>query len=175
MRQPISTAPACPKDLAALRALHCANWRRDYAALIPAELFGRPMAQYMDHKWGAPDTDGMQVRMVRQDAGPVGFIVVFDRASDGIFIDNLHVADGARGQGIGKALMGWAGTLAGARPVALEVLDGNHATRAIYRAWGGLEGAARRVPLLGAEIVERPVTWRSGHDLVAQLQQATRP
>ena len=163
--------PARPVDLPALRALHCANWRRDYAALLPDHVFGAPMAAYMDRKWAATDTDGMQVRLTRSANTVCGFVAFFDRRGAGLFVDNLHVAATARGQGVGKALMLHVAEAAGPRPVALEVLEGNRAARAIYRAWGGAEGARRGAPLLGVEIAERPVRWRSGAALANRLRR----
>jgi len=164
---------ARPADLPALRALHAANWRRDYAGLMPEAVIGAPMEAYLDHRWSSLTTDGMHLRVVREGKDLAGFVVFFDRAEDGLFIENLHVAAEARGRGVGRALIETVAHLADHRPVCLEVLDGNLSARAIYRHWGGDEGAARKVPLFGDYVVERPVAWPSGGSLLAALKRAT--
>ncbi len=160
---------AVPADLADLRALHLANWRLDYAGVLPADALAAPAEAYMDEKWSAIGAGGMEVFVQRDGAGLLGFASIYDHGPQGVFLDNLHVAKSARGRGLGRLLLQAVAARAGARSVALEVLDGNAKARAFYRALGGTESPPHTVFFLGTDVVERRVTWPSGDVLDAAV------
>ena len=161
-------------DLPAIAALHAENWRREYAGLLPAEALQGRLAPYMARRWGAAALTGATVLVARAATDLAGFVALKPDHPDGLLVDNLHVAASARGRGLGRALMLAAAESAGDRPVWLLVFDGNHATRAIYRGWGGQEGPVFEDNILDTPIPARPVRWSSGRELGARLRQVAR-
>lgn len=166
--------PATPDDLPAIRALHEANWRRDYAALVPPAVMEARLQARMDAYWADGLPEGLTVFVVSDGATILGF-VAFDPDRDGaVFIENLHVVPAARGQGIGRALIRAVAQTAPTRPIRLEVMDGNTAARATYRAWGGQEGPAFDGSLLDHPQPERAVSWPSGGALIRSLRASAQ-
>ena len=162
--------PATPADLSAIAALHAANWRADYAGLLPDEVLGAPLDARMAQKWHPAALEGPLSVLVARDASGIAGFVAFDPAtSDGLYVDALHVAAVRRGFGTGAALLGAAARLARGRPVWLEVLEGNHPARAVYAAWGGVEGPVFDDTVLGASVPARRVTWADAAALAARL------
>lgn len=156
-------------DLPDIAALHGANWRREYAGLLPGHALCDRLGPYMARRWGAEALMGAEVLVSRRAGELAGFVALRPDHPDGCLIDNLHVAPVARGQGLGRALMRAAAERAGDRPLWLLVFDGNHATRAIYRRWGGQEGAVFEDRILDEPIPARPVRWPSGRVLAGRL------
>jgi ribosomal protein S18 acetylase RimI-like enzyme len=96
---------------------------------------------------GQIETPGVDLAGVRAGAGRAaplaGFICVFPEhdARWGSLVDNLHVAPGRTGQGIGRRLMHAAATILietrCLAPVHLWVYADNHGARAAYERFGG--------------------------------------
>ncbi len=172
----------CPRlarlcDLPALRALHEENWRGAYAGLLPKAAFGAPLARYMTAKW-TPGLIAAHRVYVCGDAETLrGFAVVEpgadQDAKQGLFLDNLHVAEAERGRGVGRALMAAVAARAGAGPVSLVVLAANDLARAQYRRWGGQEDRPRWASLMGHHVLECRVHWASGSALAQALGAAS--
>lgn len=166
---------ATDRDLPAIAALHAGNWRRDYSGLLPDEALQGRLGPYMARRWGAEALTGAEVFVSRQGRELAGFVALKPDHPDGCLVDNLHVAPSARGRGLGRALMRRAAERAGDRPLWLLVFDGNHATRAIYRGWGGQEGPVFEDSILDTPIPARPVRWHSGRELGLRLSAAEVP
>lgn len=163
--------PATPADLPAIAALHAANWRADYAGLLPDEVLGAPVDARMAQKWHPAALEGPLAVLVARDVPVLLGFVAFDPATpDGLYVDALHVAAARRGFGTGAALLGAVAGLARGRSVWLEVLEGNHPARAVYAAWGGVEGPVFDDRVLGASVPARRVTWPDGDLLAARLE-----
>lgn len=161
--------PATPDELSAIAALHVANWRKDYAGILPDAVLGKPLAAAMAGKWG-PEALAGPLRVLVMGAGAIAGFVAFDPMDvDGVHVDALHVAPKARGRGIGAALMRGVADLAGERPVWLEVLAGNEPARAVYAGWGGVEGPVFEDRMLGVRLPAHRVHWPDGAALAAGL------
>lgn len=156
-------------DLPEIAALHAANWRREYSGLLPDHALRDRLGPYMARRWGAEALTGAEVLVARLAGDVAGFLALKPDHPDGCLVDNLHVAPVARGQGLGRALMRAAADRAGETPLWLLVFDGNHSTRAIYRNWGGTEGAVFEDRILDEPISARPVRWPSGHALAGRM------
>ena len=167
--------PATPADLPAIAALHAANWRRDYGHLLPAAVLGSQVADRMARKWTPAALDKPALVLVAAGAAPEGFVAVLPDHPDGLFVDALHVDAAARGRGIGAGLVAAAlRSCAPGRPVWLEVLEGNAPARAVYAAWGGVEGPVFADRVLGVDLPARRVTWPDGAALLARLDARVR-
>ncbi|WP_439140032.1 GNAT family N-acetyltransferase [Roseicyclus sp.] len=168
--------PATIADLPAIAALHAGNWRRDYAGLLPEGALGAPLDALMARLWSASSgiLDKTLILEGRQ-GGVIGFATHDRRGAEGLYLSSLHVAAHARGVGAGRALIAAVADLAGDDPLWLEVLCGNHPTRAIYRNWGGIEGPAFADEMLGALVQSCRVTWPAGKALCARLRAEPCP
>ena len=163
--------PATPSDLPAIAALHVTNWRRDYAGLLPDAVLAGPLEAAMADKWQARALEGpLRVHVVEEAAGVAGFVAFDPAGAQGVFVDALHVASGARGRGLGAALMRGVAAQAAGTPVWLEVLAGNRPARAVYAAWGGVEGPVFEDGILGVSLPAYRVHWPNGTALAARLQ-----
>ncbi len=159
---PIERRPARVKDLEAICALQVASWRRAYRGMVSDAFLGDPVVEVLGKRWAVLPGGAWVVDCVWQAEDLLGFVSV-DRAHEGgPYVDNLHVAYHAQGQGIGRALM--AGTAAqlvaeGQDSLWLTVIRENHPTRAFYARIGGAEGPAFPERLFGEPIHALPVRW----------------
>jgi GNAT superfamily N-acetyltransferase len=132
-------------DADAVAALHVASWRSAYRGVFTD--------QYLDHEADAERrqawrsrlaTPGADWGLVAEDAAGrlLGFAYVMPAHDPvwGDYVDNLHVAPGLKGGGIGRRLMqGVAQRLhrdGSTRPLFLWVLDANTAARGFYERLG---------------------------------------
>jgi GNAT superfamily N-acetyltransferase len=138
---------AGPGDAGAVARLHADSWRRHYrGAYSDAFLDGDDVAAYLLALWArrlaAPDRQACTI-VADCDGVIVGLAhTVFGAdASWGSLLDNLHVADGRKRQGIGRRLLALSGrAVAGWSPACglyLWVLEQNAPARAFYEAQGG--------------------------------------
>jgi len=163
--------PITPADALVLARLHAESWRSAYRGLFSDT--------FLDHEVHAERLQAWTERMTALapadlgfiaeiDHGPVGFIFV--RAAHdpawGTLVDNLHVASGLRGQGLGRQLLATAMRELLSRghrhPVWLWVFEQNEAARRVYARLGGRE-AERAVDRSfdGAERAKWRVVWQS--------------
>lgn len=94
---------------------------------------------------------------------------IHEHGQDGLYVASLHVVPEARGTGAGRALMARCAALSGQGALWLEVLMGNHAARAIYRHWAGVESAAFIDEMLGEKVESCRVTWADARSLANRL------
>ena len=161
--------PASQADLPAIAALHGENWRRDYGPLLPPDAVAQNLDAFMGRLW-AIDTPVLVRCVVAQcDAAVIGFALYDRDPQNGFHIASLHVDAACRGQGAGRALMAAMAAQAGAGPIWLEVLMGNHAARAVYAHWGGVESAPFADTMLGAPVESCKVTWTDPAALAQRL------
>jgi ribosomal protein S18 acetylase RimI-like enzyme len=162
--------PATAPDLPAIAALHAANWRHDYAGILPAAALEGPLAAFMAARWGKGALDrAMAVLVARGVPGLLGFVAFDPTDAQAVHVDAIHVAAGHRGFGVGAALLGAVARLAGARAIWLEVLEGNAVARAVYAKWAGGEGPVFHDRLLGEPVTVRRVTWADSAALADRL------
>ncbi|MEX3015108.1 N-acetyltransferase family protein [Gymnodinialimonas hymeniacidonis] len=166
--------PALPQDLPEIAQLHEANWRRDYAGVLPEYALGAHLTDYMARKWHNGALRDRRCLVARDGAGTLlGFAAMLDSGPDEhAFLDNLHVAPAFRAHGIGRALMSSVAVLAIPGPLSLEVLCANMQARAIYKAWGGEESAEFADDILGVSVPAVTVTWRDTVWLADRLSGA---
>lgn len=133
-------------DAEAIAALHADSWRRNYRgafsdAFLDGDVWADRRAVWAE-RLAQPDPADRTV--VAERAGAVaGFAhtVLDDDPTWGALLDNLHVAHGGRGQGIGTGLLAEvAAAVVEHRPgsgLYLWVLEQNESAQAFYRARGG--------------------------------------
>ncbi len=138
--------PAGAEDAAAVAKLHAASWRAHYRgsltdAYLEGPIDGERLRVWSERLEGADPA--LTVILAEEDRALVGFVCALAarHAAFGSLVDNLHVAVGRKGSGIGRALMRKVATrLADAapeRPVHLYALDANLGAHAFYARIGG--------------------------------------
>ncbi len=162
--------PAIASDLPDIAHLHEANWRRDYAGILPQVALGARLSGYMQDRWRDGVLARSRVFVVRDGDGLTGFAAMLDEGPDGCaFLDALHVAPVSRAQGVGRALMSAVAVLSMPGALTLEVLSANHDARRIYRGWGGKESVEFTDEILGIPVPAVSVGWRDARALVDRL------
>jgi len=136
---------ARPADAHAVATLHADNWRRAYRGNFRDEYLDGDVYSERQRVWEARlgQPPAHQFVLVAEAEGRIlGFVCAFGAHDPewGSFVDNLQVAEGARGRGIGTALMRRTGAWLASRfpddPVHLLVWEKNPA-RALYERLGG--------------------------------------
>lgn len=160
--------PATHADRPALTALQLASWRSAYRGLLSDAYLAGPVEADLAQLW-TRDQAARDFRLVAERAGTgVGLVAVVEK-NDTPYVDNLHVAPAAKGQGIGRALMRAAAVRLRARGddrLWLTVIAQNHAAIAFYRRIGGEVGVPIADELFGQPIHSCAVHW---HTLDAML------
>jgi ribosomal protein S18 acetylase RimI-like enzyme len=161
----IEIRPATAADAAAIADLHQRSWRSAYRGLLPDSYLDGPAAGELSKHWRTVFTKedpGRLILVAAVPGGIAGFVAAWPKGPDKALIDNLHVAPGQHGGGIGRRLMGRAAAelrRLGFDAVFLEVIEGNHAARGFYRRLGGVEGELFVEPIGGHPIPVFPVVW----------------
>lgn len=168
--------PALPSDLPDIARLHEANWRRDYAGILPQVALGAQLSQYMHDHWAPGVLTTSRVFVVRSDRDALlGFAAMLDEGPhECVSLEHLHVAPAARSQGVGRALMSAVAMVAIPSALTLEVLSANRDARKIYRAWGGVESREFQDEVLGAAVPAVTVGWRDTYALAERLSGDTQ-
>ncbi len=151
---PVAIRPARLEDAPVIAAIHADNWRRHYRgaysdAYLDGDLDGE-RAREWTRRLEQGDLDAFTLVAEREGRG-VGFVHVKLGADDrwGALVDNLHVGEGHRGDGIGtRLLLSAARVLLERTPSAgvwLTVQEQNVAAQSFYRARGGR--VVERIPI----------------------------
>ena len=137
---------ARPDDAQGIAALHAESWQRHYRGAFADSFLDNDVSGYLLPLWtgrlASPDSRARTILAENND-GIVGFSHTFldEDPRWGAFLDNLHVAYGLKGQGIGSRLMALTGQAVVATSPSsslyLWVLEQNSAARAFYSARGG--------------------------------------
>ncbi len=158
-------------DADAIAELHVVSWRGSYRGILPDSYLDGDVVAEREAAWArffAEPPPGA-VAFVASGAGQSfdGFIALeqgHERGYDAV-IENLHVAPGARGRGLGKKLLATAAVhlmAAGDAAACLWVYDANKAAIDFYRALGGVIDARGTDPFAGADAPHSRIGW---HDL----------
>lgn len=168
-RQVIEYRPASPPDAEAVALLHARSWRRNYrGAFTDAFLDGdldeerlRVWRKRLDH----PSADQL-VRLAVDGPDLVGFVCAYGAHDPqwGSFVDNLHVADGSRHNGVGSSLMQQTGTWLIPRysglGIYLWVLEANSGARRFYERLGAENAGVSTMETHGGAVVRScRYTW----------------
>lgn len=145
----VTLRPATLDDAEAVAALHTANWQDAYRGLMPDAYLDGPLATEMQASWAEKLTDTVAgnsaVLVAEADGALLGFIRIVPNADPqwGHYIDNLHVAAGTRGGGLGRRLFragtDWAAERGEGQGLYLYVYADNATARAAYARWQGRE------------------------------------
>jgi len=173
----IEIRPATAADSAAIAELHQRSWRSAYRGLVPDSYLDGRAGTELAARWSrtfAKDEPRRVIVVAMAPDGIVGFVAAWPSTARMALIDNLHVAPGQRGGGIGRRLMGRAAAELrglGFEAAFLEVIEGNHGARGFYRRLGGIEGELFLEPIGGHPTPVFPVIW----DDLAVLEAAGGP
>lgn len=153
---------AGPADADPIGRLHARSWRESYRgsftdAFLDGDLPGERMRVWRE-RLAAPPA-GQLVRVAVDGSAVLGFVCAYgDHDPEwGSFIDNLHVAAGAKRGGVGSSLMRQAGAwLAREHPglgVYLWVLEANSPARRFYERLGAGNAGVTTMETHGGAIV----------------------
>jgi GNAT superfamily N-acetyltransferase len=147
---------AGPASAEAVAHLHADSWRRHYRgaysdAFLDGDVFADRLAVWTGR---LREPDPQRCTIVAEDGSLVGFANTFfdDDPTWGALLDNLHVADGHKRQGIGSRLLALTAEAVIARPKStglyLWVLEQNVEAQTFYEA--------RRGRCVGRDLVSPP-------------------
>ncbi|MBX2855068.1 MAG: GNAT family N-acetyltransferase [Rhodobacteraceae bacterium] len=151
---------AARTDFERLAALQLASWRDAYFEALPASYLEQQAPHDISEHWRQIDLEKTQVLMAEQGADAAGFIV-FD-CQEPAFIDNLHVAPGNRGGGIGRRLMAAAAARmqdAGVRQAFLWAFANNHDSLQFYERLGAELETVEDYPVFSVLVPSAKMVW----------------
>lgn len=156
-------------DSAAIADLHVLSWRAAYRGILPdsyldGDVLAERRAVWM--RFFAAPVPGAAAFVASGSVRALDGFVALEQGHESGYdaiIENLHVAPGARGQGLGKKLM--AAAVAhlidrGAGTVCLWVYDANKAAFDFYASLGGIIDARGTDPFAGANAPHSRIGWR---------------
>lgn len=131
-------------DAEAVAHLHADSWRRHYRgaysdAFLDGDVFADRLAVWTDR---LRDPDPQRCTILAESTDLVGFSNTFfdEDPTWGALLENLHVADGCKGRGIGSRLLALTAEAVIARPLRtglhLWVLEQNVDAQAFYASRG---------------------------------------
>jgi ribosomal protein S18 acetylase RimI-like enzyme len=143
--QALQFRPAGPDDAEAVANLHADSWRRHYRgaysdAFLDGDVFADRLAVWAE-RLRQPDPG--RCTILAENSGLVGFANTFldDNPRWGALLDNLHVADRHKRQGIGARLLALTAEAviecSERTALYLWVLQQNVDAQAFYQACGG--------------------------------------
>jgi GNAT superfamily N-acetyltransferase len=151
---------ACPADAPAITALHAGSWQRHYRGAFSDVFLDHHATRYLQALWterlANPDPQA-RTMLAERDGAIVGLAhtLLGHDPVRGAFLDNLHVAQGLKRQGIGTRLLALtAQAVLDCSPASglhLWVLEQNSAARAFYTARGGVCVQRFQIPPPGGD------------------------
>lgn len=137
--------PAQLNDAEIVALLHARSWRMNFRgdfadAFLDGDLPGERLGVWHQRLADPPRNQFVQLALHGTDL--LGFVCAYGAHDPqwGSFIDNLHVADSAKGSGIGSCLMrqagAWLASLHANLGVYLLVLESNSRARRFYERLG---------------------------------------
>jgi ribosomal protein S18 acetylase RimI-like enzyme len=160
---------ATDDDVAAIAALHVANWRSAYRGLLSDAYLDDEIVDERRAVWearfAAPQANQYTI-VAEVDGEFAGFAHSYadEDAEWGTLLDNLHVASEYQGSGLGRALMvetaRWVEAKARLPRFHLWVLEANTAARVFYERLGGRTvGSDVWEPPGGGVVADLRVAW----------------
>ncbi|WP_152612169.1 MULTISPECIES: GNAT family N-acetyltransferase [unclassified Leisingera] len=149
-------------DRAAVAQLQIASWRSVYAGVLPSAYLQEQVVSDLARHWQKLQFSDRDVVLVAEGAGIQGFITVW--TGDEPYIDNLHVSETARSQGLGRRLMKEAARrlqAQGANSAYLWVAESNSRALAFYFRIGGSAGERKEIDVFGYAMPAIRVHWDS--------------
>ncbi|HMB76684.1 MAG TPA: GNAT family N-acetyltransferase [Kiloniellaceae bacterium] len=153
--------PASDDDRRAIAAIQTASWRATYRGMLPDAYLDGAVAADHRKNWQELAIAAGDLVLVAEDGGAlVGFIAVWCRPDP--YIDNLHVAAGQQGKGIGKALMAAAADRLQQRghgTAYLWVFENNRPAIGFYESLGGRIAAQAAKEFYGQAVPSVKIAW----------------
>jgi ribosomal protein S18 acetylase RimI-like enzyme len=165
--------PAADVDRPAIARLHAASWQDSYRNILPDALLDGTLDGIMAERWAGQAIGPSDAVLVAEDqaGGILGFAASW--AGDPVYIDNLHVAAGARSQGIGRLLLAETARhflALGSERALLHVVAVNRRARALYLALGGRPAGIEDKNLYGTIVPNERILWDDLGVLLARAQ-----
>ncbi|MEO0732381.1 MAG: GNAT family N-acetyltransferase [Bacteroidota bacterium] len=159
---------ATPADAPAIAHLHATSWQHTYRGAFSDHYLDREVHTERLTVWTerfATPNPAMLILLAEEGSALRGFCCTFlGYGPDGHLLDNLHVAPGYHGRGIGKALMQRSAARIAARDpdreIYLWVLTDNTPAIAFYERLGGRPGRTEIQELgTGNHVPARAMYW----------------
>ena len=157
---------AVPADLDAIAGLYLKNHKTTYRDLLPAYVSGLTPA-YCREKWDAFLRDGEKRVWAAYDEGVfLGFAAGMpDTELSGTwYLEALHVAESARGRGVGSALICAAAASAaqqGFTRMSVCIIRGNERAGGLYRKLGAAHYAYFEDDFHGTRTSSEKLLWEA--------------
>ena len=153
--------PATDGDRPAIAAVQTASWRKTYRGMLSDAYLEGAVAADLLRTWQELTISPDDLVLLAEDGGAlVGFIAVWCRPDP--YIDNLHVASGRQGQGIGKALMAAAADALqgmGHGTAYLWVFANNRPAIGFYESLGGAVTERAVNAFYGQSVPSLKIEW----------------
>ncbi len=162
----IEYRPAKPPDSEAVASLHAHSWRENYRGVFSDAFLDGDLPEERLRVWRERldrPPDDQVVQLAIDGANLVGFVCAYGAHDSqwGSFVDNLHVANASKRNGIGSSLMRQAGVWLSHRypdlGVYLLVLEANSAARHFYERLGAQNAGVSTMETHGGAVVR---SWR---------------
>ena len=155
------------EDWEAVAALHAASWQRSYRGIMPDGFLDREVVEERRRHWRskmAAPSHGDLILLAEDETGLAGFVAAWPDSQGGsdVLVDNLHVAEGRQGQGIGRTLLGETAVRsaeAGRRSLHLWVFDANADAMRFYLALGGIADEHGFETIEGRPVPHTRIVW----------------
>src|SRR5690606_20367013 len=147
--------PGRPEDADAIAALHAASWSHAYRGIMSDTYLDGPIGAERQALWRKrlAEPSAQRILMLGEDDGRlIAFACIFlDHDPQwGALVDNLHVAPGAHGIGLGRTIFHAAAMAMPeshvAKPIHLTVFTANMKARGFYERVGGRAVEAMHLP-----------------------------
>jgi ribosomal protein S18 acetylase RimI-like enzyme len=158
----IEYRPAEPFDADAIASLHTRSWRENYRGAFSDAFLDGELPEERMRVWRARldhPPENQFVQLAVDAANLVGFVCAYGAHDPrwGSFVDNLHVADPAKRNGIGASLMrqagAWLESLYPDLGVYLLVLESNSPARRFYERLGARNAGVSTMETHGGAVV----------------------
>jgi GNAT superfamily N-acetyltransferase len=141
---PFVLRPATSADAKLIATMHAQSWASAYRGILPDDFLDREMAAERETHWHARFEElaagAGEALIAMQDDRPIGFVCLVTPDENGsVLVDNLHALPGAKGTGLGTAMLTVAAQWArdrGATSMHLFVLEPNVAAIGFYESRG---------------------------------------
>jgi ribosomal protein S18 acetylase RimI-like enzyme len=162
-------------DAASIAALHLASWRDAYRGVLDDAVLDVVAPVALPRHWDAtlPLAEPGVVILAVRDGAPAGFVAAYGRGETA-YVDNLHVAPGGRGGGLGRVLLGLAARRLrrlGCTRAELFAFAGNTGALRFYARLGAAIGPEQDCEVHGHPARERVCAWDDIRTLIAATAQ----
>jgi GNAT superfamily N-acetyltransferase len=141
---PFVLRPATSADAQLIAGMHAQSWASAYRGILPDDFLDREMSAERETHWSTRFEElaagAGEVFIAIQDDRPIGFVCLVAPDENGsVLVDNLHALPGAKGSGLGTAMLSIAAQWSrdrGATSMHLFVLEPNVAAIGFYESRG---------------------------------------